>query len=116
MTENIEESVVAALLAHYIPASQICRYLKITKEHFEDNYSYMDNFEPSVNQNEAVENSLFQLAMNGNHQAVSFWLRNKALWDDGKTDREARSMEDYHKNSIEQVTIKVITEVPEEDE
>lgn len=89
-TGTQDENVVVALLSHRIPVIQICRYLKIHKEQFLNDYGHLNNVEACIDQNQAVENSIFELSVKGNHQCAMFWMKNKALWDDGKSEREAR--------------------------
>lgn len=108
-SSEIEECIVAALLSHYIPVTQICKYIDIGKDEFKDKYTYLDNFEYCIDLNQAVENSLFQAAVSGNNQSMMFWLKNKALWDDGKTDRDNLGKESDKDLIIEKIQIELIS-------
>ncbi len=105
-----EELVVMALLAHYIPSKQIARYINISDSLFKDKYSYLDNFEYSINPEEAVENSLFKAACEGNNQSMMFYLKNKAGWDDGKTAKEQLDRDIAEDQYINKIEIELLTE------
>lgn len=85
MDDSIKEAVIMALLAHRIPANQICKYVGISHKSFVENYSYLDDFEYSIDRNEAVENAIFAAALSGNAPSMIAWLKNKAQWDEGRS-------------------------------
>ena len=114
--KNIQEDVVIALLSHRIPVVQICRYLKMHFETFMQEYGHLNNVEPCIDQNQAVETSIFELSVKGNHQCAMFWMKNKALWDDGKTEREQADREALKGITIDRIEIHTIKNKPTDDE
>ena len=107
MSTDIDEAVVMALLAHRVTQAQICKYTGISKEAFEERYSYLDaDFEYSITRNDAVENAIFAAATTGSVPASISWLKNKAGWDEGKS---AAAQQDVDRHvPIEKIQIEVI--------
>lgn len=105
--DEIDEAVVIALLAHRVTQAQICKYTGISKEAFEERYSYLDaDFEYSITRNDAVENAIFAAATTGSVPASISWLKNKAGWNEGRD--LAAEKEALRHVPIERIQIEVI--------
>lgn len=114
-------SVVQALHFFKIPLKQIARY---TSTQEEDLLDIIQDNDISIDDNTAVENAVLRLALSGNHQCALSWLKNKAGWDDGKSQEKERERNlnkpvEFDKIEIRLITdeeVKEIIEGTEEDE
>lgn len=106
-----EEAVVMALMAHHVTAHQICKYLKVSKEYFADNYSYVEQYPDfyNITRNEAVENAIFKAAVEGNAPSMISWLKNKNDWDDGKNAAQQREKDSDVPLEIKKIEVEVLT-------